>query len=82
MDCESDRTAIGQAHGALDQSLAEGATADDESAVPILDRAADDFAGARTGLVHEHDQPPFLEAAFSVGEAVLAGEGASVGVDD
>ena len=67
LDREADRTAIGQADGALDQPLSEGAAADDESAVPILDRAADDFAGTGAGFVHEHDQPPLLEAAFRVG---------------
>ena len=44
-DGEADHGFVGQGDGALHEALAEGATADDDAAIPVLNGTGDDLAG-------------------------------------
>ena len=79
---EAYHRAVGQVDGALHESLAEGAAADDYAAVPVLDGSGDDFAGRGRVFVYQYDEASVGEASVALCQEVASPFGASFGVDN
>ena len=79
---EAYHRAVGQVDGALHESLAEGAAADDYAAIPVLDGSGDDFAGRGRVFVYQYDEASVGEASVALCQEVASPFGASFGVDN
>ena len=82
LDCQSNGTAIWQAHGALNQPLAKAATPHNQASVPILHSARNNFTGAGRGLVNEHNQASLFKQSLVLRVAIFPLKGPALGVDD
>ena len=81
-DGEAYHRAIGQFDGALHQSFAKGAPADDGATVVVLDGSADNLGGRGSELVDQHIYLALGETAIATRLVLHTVHTAPLGIDD
>ena len=77
---KTDDAAIGELHLLLHKALAKRAAADDGTAVIVLDGAGKDFGRRGRALIDKHHKRYVLVAAATIGEELLPGLLAALGI--